>query len=379
MYLSLVTANLPLWDDGAWRPLPRLEGTLTADVCVIGLGGSGLSCIDELRAMGRSVVGLDAVDVAAGAAGRNGGLLLPGTADYHHDAVRLLGRERALRLHQLTLEEVARIDAQAPGTVRFPGSVRLSSPDEDADCDAQFAAMRADGLPVERYEGPFGLGLFFPGDASFNPLRRCRALAARVQAAGARLFGASPAVRIAAGTVATPAGAVHADRVIVAVDGRLELLLPELLGVVRTARLQMLGTAPTREIDIPCPMSARWGFDYWQQAPDGSIALGGGRDIVMDQEWTAGGEPTGLVQAHLDSVLRDRLGVRAPVSHRWAANVSYTETGLPVLTEVRPGVWAIGGYSGTGNAIGALCGRAVARVACGEPSEFAGLMTTTRS
>ena len=80
------------------------------------------------------------------------------------------------------------------------------------------------------------------------------------------------------------------SRVIVAVDGRLESLVPELAGTVRTARLQMLATAPTREIDIPCPVYARYGFDYYQQLPDGSVALGGGRDKAFDEEWTTANE-----------------------------------------------------------------------------------------
>jgi glycine/D-amino acid oxidase-like deaminating enzyme len=41
--------------------------------------------------------------------------------------------------------------------------------------------------------------------------------------------------------------------------------------------------------------------------------------------------------------------------------VGYTESGLPVVSEVRPGVWAVGGYSGTGNVIGTLLGRGMAR------------------
>ena len=35
----------------------------------------------------------------------------------------------------------------------------------------------------------------------------------------------------------------------------------------------------------------------------------------------------------------------------------YTANALPFLGEVRPGVWAAGGYCGTGNVIGALCAR----------------------
>src|SRR6185312_5764020 len=83
--------NVPVWDDLTWRPLAALNSGVTTDVCVIGLGGSGLTAVSELLALGRRVVGIDAADVAAGAAGRNGGFLLGGTADFHHDAVAAIG------------------------------------------------------------------------------------------------------------------------------------------------------------------------------------------------------------------------------------------------------------------------------------------------
>ncbi len=62
----------------------------------------------------------------------------------------------------------------------------------------------------------------------------------------------------------------------------------------------------------------------------------------------------------LESFLRESIGVLAPITHRWAASVSYTTDGKPVLEEVRKGVFVIGGYNGTGNIIGALYGRKVA-------------------
>lgn len=43
--------------------------------------------------MGLSVVGVDAEDLAAGAAGRNGGFLLAGLADFYHESVKSSGRE----------------------------------------------------------------------------------------------------------------------------------------------------------------------------------------------------------------------------------------------------------------------------------------------
>lgn len=369
---SAAAPNTPVWEDGGWPGLPRLRGEVTADVCVIGLGGSGLSAVGELRALGASVVGVDAGPVAGGAAGRNGGFLLAGSSKFYHDAVAAYGRGRALAIYRATLAEMDRITDETPEAVRRVGSLRIAaSDDEVADCRAQLAAMRADGLVVEWHEGSEGAGLLVPGDGAFNPLLRCRLLAARHADAGARLFEHSPAVEIRANEVRTAEGRVRCGQVIVAVDGGLERLLPALEGRVRTARLQMVATAPLPEIRFPRPVYMRYGYEWWQQLPDGRIALGGFRDRGGDPEWTCDAEPCDAVQGMIGGFLRGALGIDAPVTHRWAASVGYTDDGLPVLAQVEPGVWACGGYSGTGNVIGAICGRAAAQWAVTGRSELA--------
>lgn len=357
-------ANIPVWDDSEWEPLPTLEGDARADVCVIGLGGSGLSCARELLELGKSVVAVDAAAVGGGAAGRNGGFLLAGLAPFYHQVVAELGRERARGLYELTLKELDRIAAETPEAVRMVGSLRVAaSESETEDIRLQLSAMEADHLPVSAYEGPEGIGILIPTDGSYNPLQRCRTLAARLRQDGAQLFERSRVISISRDLVQTSVGAVHCESVIVAVDGNIEQLLPELRGRVRTARLQMLATAPTDEITVPRPVYSRYGLEYWQQLPDGRIALGGFRDHGGEAEWTGAGLPSPRVQDELTSFLRGHLGVTSPVTHRWAAPVGFSSTSLPVLDEVRPGVWALGGYSGTGNVLGALCGRLAARLA----------------
>ena len=367
----------PLWDDGRWAPLPALQDDVAADVCVVGLGGSGLAAVDELLSRGASVVGIDAGVVGGGAAGRNGGFLLAGLADPYHRVVEALGRDRARQLYALTLTEMDRMTAAVPSAVRRVGSLRIEDDEAGrADCAAQAAALRADGFAVEEYEGPEGQGLLFPDDGAMQPLHRCRSLAQQAVSQGARLYEGSPAVALEPGRVATPDGAVSCAAVVVAVDGRLELLLPELARAVRTVRLQMLGTAPTDEIHVPRPVYLRGGYEYWQQLPDGRLAVGGFRDVGGDAEETTSTEPGEPVQRAIERHLRERIGVTADVTHRWAASVGYTRTGLPWLGEVRDRVWAAGGYCGTGNVVGALCGRAAAARALGQDhpgSAFQGL------
>jgi gamma-glutamylputrescine oxidase len=346
-------------------------------VCVVGLGGSGLRALAALADLGHRVVGIDAGPVAAGAAGRNGGFLLAGMAPFHHDLVATVGRPLALELHRATAREIDRIAAETPAAVRLVGSLRVAdSAEELADCEVQHDAMVRDGLPVERYDGPAGTGLRFPGDGALQPVARCLALAGRLADRGVALHEATPALDVRRDEVSVPGGRVRCGAVVVAVDGGLERLLPELRGRVRTARAQMLATAPTSDVRLPCPVYARWGYDYWQQLPDGRVVLGGLRDRFEAEEWWAGGEPlpTTALQRRLDAVLVERIGVRAPVTHRWAGGIAFTDDRLPVLEEVRDGVWVAGAYSGTGNVVGALCGEAAARRAVGAPSLWADLL-----
>jgi glycine/D-amino acid oxidase-like deaminating enzyme len=365
--------NRPAWAANLQEDVyPALAGDLTADVCVVGLGGSGLTCIHELLQLGVRVVGVDEGTVAAGAAGRNGGFLLAGAASFYHRVVSQLGRDRARRIYQLTLEEMDRITAASGGTVRRTGSLRIAaSPEEMLDCDLQRQALQADGFAAEAYEGIEGTGLFFPANGSFNPLARCRSLAASATDLGATLYENSRAVSFGDGTVRTENGLIRCRHIIIAVDGRLDLVVPELSRRVRTARLQMLSTGPIEEMVATLPVYRRWGYDYWQQLPDGRVVLGACRDRFLETEWTTDADPTAEVQECMESVLRDIVGVKAPVHQRWAASVAYSTDTLPVLANVKPGVWAIGGYNGTGNVIGALYGRMVAQLVVKGKSEFA--------
>jgi glycine/D-amino acid oxidase-like deaminating enzyme len=316
--------------------------------------------VQELEARGATVVGVDAAAVGGGAAGRNGGFLLAGLARPYHEVVAQLGRQTAARLYRRTLQEMER----TPGARRV-GSLRIEDDEAGlADCAAQADALRADGFDVEEYDGPEGRGLLLPQDGVLQPLERVRTLTRQSVSA---LFEHSPVVSLTGTAVETARGRVRCAAVVVAVDGNLDLLLPEV--PVRTVRLQMLATEPVAP-RWDRPVYLRDGYEYWQQLPSGEIALGGFRDLGGAEEETRSTETSAVVQDALERFLRDRLAVEAPVTHRWAASVGYTTDRLPFLGEVRPGVWACGGYSGTGNVVGALCARQVACAALGVAADY---------
>ena len=360
------------WDDdpvvAAWPGLPPLDGHVTADACVVGLGASGLAAVEALAERGLTVVGVDAGRVGGAAAGRNGGFLLGGPAPFLHEAIARWGEESAVTLYRATLAELDAVAARlGPAVLRRVGSIRLAGlpgePDEDEerDCDRLAAAMRAHGLAVEQYDGELGRGLFVPGDAAVNPARRvietARGLGQR-----AALHEHTRVRRIAAGRVDTERGSVAAPVIVVAVDGRLDALVPSLAGRVRTARLQMLATAPVPP-RVPCPLYCRWGYDYAQQLPTGELAVGGGRDRFVDDEWTPDAEPTAPVQGWIEQVARRIAATPVTVTHRWAAPVGFTDDGRPLCVRVDDGVVAAGGYSGTGNLVGPVVARAAVALA----------------
>lgn len=368
------------WDDDpavrTWRGLPRLDRDRTADACVVGLGGSGLAAVGALLERGLDVVGVEAGRVAAGAAGRNGGFLLGGPASFIHHALKAWG-PGALDLYRATLVELDRLSGLlGPDVIQRVGSIRLAghpgapASDEEArerdaelaDCAAHAQVLRANGLKVEAYEGKLGKGLFLPDDGAMNPARRALGLAA-LYSGRAALYEHSPVCSVAPGLVTTAYGSVRAPLVIVAVDGRLETVLPALAGRVRSARLQMLGTAPILPRRLPCPIYCRGGYDYAQQGADGRLFVGGGRDRFLDLEWTHDITPTRPLQDFAEKLAVRMAGRPVEVTHRWGASVAYTADGRPLCMEVEDGVFACGAYNGTGNLVGPVAVRAAVAAA----------------
>lgn len=375
------------WDDApdvaAWAGLPPLDGDAAADACVIGLGGSGLAAVESLLDRGLSVVAIDAGRVGAGAAGRNGGFLLGGPDAYLHRAIEAWGEDVAVSLYRATLRELDRLASFVPDVVRRVGSIRLAglpcdaeSADEAADhareladCELHEAALRKHGIPVERYDGSLGRGLYLPDDAAMNPARRAIGMANLLQRRAA-LHEHTRVRSVSSERVETERGTITAQIVVVALDGKLDVLLPQLSSRVRTARLQMLATAPVSRGRLQCPVYGRWGYDYAQQDAAGRIFVGGGRDRFEADEWTTDAGPSEPVQRYIEHVAVRFAGGPVEPTHRWAASVGFTvgTAGRALCTAVDDGVVAIGGYNGTGNLVGPVAARAaVALVLDGTP------------
>ena len=358
--LPQAVIDRPVWDKDSWAGLAPLDGDAAADLCVVGLGGSGLAAVDEGLRLGKSVVGVDAGAVAGEAAGRNGGFLLAGMSVSYNEARDRWGRETAQKVYRMSLDELDRILTQPAS--RRTGSLRIADSDAELDdISLELAALREDGFEAEPYDGPEGPGMHLAYDGVCNPMQRARDLVPGLVEKDAALYENTRVTSIEPNRVITELGAIEAERIVVAVDGRIELLLPELKGRVRTARLEMLSTEPMAIRYTKANYTA-YGYIYWQQLPDGRLAIGGLRDRFAEHSWSVQPGPTDEVQSALDGYLDD-LGIEAAVECRWAGHAAYTEDRAPIYEEIRAGAFVVGGYCGHGNVLGSVYGRAAVRSA----------------
>jgi glycine/D-amino acid oxidase-like deaminating enzyme len=317
----------------------------------------------------------EAREIAGGASGRNGGFALRGATLPYDEARAALGRERARSVMELTEGALDRMEALAGDAFRRVGSYRLAYDEAElAALRREHDALRADGFEVEWVDeltpplDALYLGaILHPSDGALQPARWVRRLAAHAAAAGADIRERDP-VRL---------GEVDADVIVVAGDGFIPRLLPE-LPVVST-RGQVLATAPLDVVVYDRPHYARGGFDYWHQLPDGTFVLGGQRDASLESERTDVEQTTETIQFRLDELAEKLVGFRPAVTHRWSGIWGTTPDLMPLVGEVREDVWVAGGYSGHGNALGLACGDLAARAVLGDEPPQLEIFDATRS
>ncbi len=365
------------------RAFPALDSDHRADVCVVGAGVTGASCAWRLLEHGVGVTLVDGRQAAAAASGRNGGLAVVGTGlGYLELAARELagdvfGGSGAREINSATwraLDAMIELAAELgiPQAVRRTGSLWVAQEEhEAAEIEEALSTAPASRIPCrpapdlipEPMRDRCHTAAFFPGDAELLPATWVRTLAAAAADRGATLFEQSPVTTIDrrgdGWVVHARSGTVHAQAVVVACDGLIPRLLPQLDGVVYPVRGQVLATEPLQHGPLAYPTHSQSGFMYYRPTDDGRVVVGGGRLEQLEHEYTDAETVTAGVQARLDAFLAEWLGLGgARVTHRWAGIMGFSADLLPVVGALpdSPGLYVAGGYSGVGNVLGHLCG-----------------------
>jgi glycine/D-amino acid oxidase-like deaminating enzyme len=344
---------------------------------VVGAGVTGASCAWRLLEHGVGVTVVDGRRAAAAASGRNGGFAVTGTGLDPGELEGRLGAAGARDLRAATERSLdAMIDLAAelgvPQAVRRSGSLWVAQDEhERAEIERALAAAAAAGIPcrpaADLIPGPMRdrchAAAFFPRDAELLPATWVRTLAAAAADRGAELFERSPASGLERNgdgwIVHAGGGTVLAQAVVVACDGLIPRLLPQLDGIVYPVRGQVLATEPLQQRPLAYPTHSQSGFMYYRPTDDGRVVVGGSRLEQLEHEYTDEETVTAGVQARLDAFLGGWLGLGdAGVTHRWAGIMGFSADLLPVVGALpdSPGLYVAGGYSGVGNVLGHLCG-----------------------
>ena len=288
---------------------PALEEELTADVCVIGAGFTGLSAALNLAELGMSVVVLEAERVGYGASGRNGGLVGSGQRQDVLEAEEQFDVARSRQLWNFA--ELAKQEIQN----------RVEK--HNIPCDLQkgqlvgvhkksylgWAQELADAL-TERYDYPFCRplnaeetheyvatndfleGLYDTEALNLHPLNYTLGLARAASDAGVRIFENSRVTsytRTDPAVVTTVTGKVTASFIVLACNGYLGNLEPRSAGKIMPINNFMIATEPLGEDRAREVINGRFGVhdtrfvvNYFRMSDDHRLLFGGGENYRPD-------------------------------------------------------------------------------------------------
>ncbi|MBO0369478.1 FAD-binding oxidoreductase [Pseudomonas putida] len=352
-------------------PYPALQEQLSADVCVVGGGLTGVNTALELAERGLSVILLEARRIGWGASGRNGGQLIRGIGHDVSGFARYVGQDGVRYLQQAGIDSVElvreRIAQYAIDCDLRWGFCEL------ANTPAQFAAFKDEQAQLaelgyrhatrlvdathigevvasEQYAG----GLIDMGSGHLHPLDLVQGEACAAAKLGVRIFEQSPVLRIEHGpsvTLHCAHGKVRAQSLVLGCNAHLDELEPRLSGKVLPAGSYVVATERLPEqvaqALIPQNMALcdqKVGLDYYRLTADNRLLFGGACHY-------SGRDPKDIAAYMLPKVRKvfpQLADVR--IDYQWGGMIGITANRFPQVGRLSqyPNVYYAQGYSGHG-------------------------------
>ena len=369
-----------LWLDeaSATRLTPLGTGTHAVDAVVVGLGITGATAALELAEAGLSVLGIDAHGLGWGASARSGGFLLVEHAIEYPARRAQFGVDRMRTVIEMARSTHALIESRfaKAGEHKRCGSLILPMADDPKEQETLAEAARLlteDGVPCttgvvrDDIQG-FAPGLSIPEDGEVHPGKLLAEIGAQATAAGATLRqGLVTEIHPKQRLITTTDATISYGVAVIAVNAWTRRLLPDI--DIEPQRAQMIATrpvAPVRTLDPVC--YGCWGYDYFRQRDDGRLLLGGRRHLHREDEATDDTRTTDAIQGDLERYLERHLSAFGPfeIEARWSGTMGFSPDELPFWRTLEdydgaPSTHVLGGMTGHGMGLGAVCGQTVAR------------------
>lgn len=371
---------------------PRLNGAVSADVCVVGAGFSGLSTALHLAERGVDVILVEANRIGWGASGRNGGQVIGGYGQASPDKIgKMFGPEAEALTWKMGFEcvevlkgivERYKIDCDLKWgyldlAVKPRHIAALKEMAEDfARHGAPFEMQFVEKRDLHEYVGSdrYLAGLYTKGNGHVHPLNLALGEARAITALGGRIYEQSRVVSIERGktvTVRCEEGSITADRLILCGNAYMGNLVPELASRVIPAGSYIIATEPLPDAlwqkvlpkdEAVCDLNTA--LDYYRLSADRRLLFGGLANY------------SGRVPSSIEAALRPKMEKVFPylsdikVEYEWGGNMGIGLNRIPQLGRVEPNIFYVQAYSGHGVAPTHLSGKILADAVFGRSDEF---------
>ncbi|MEO1274932.1 MAG: FAD-binding oxidoreductase, partial [Pseudomonadota bacterium] len=229
------------------------------------------------------------------------------------------------------------------------------------------AAGMAERLETRRYHG----GLAWRDGGHLHPLRYALGLAEAAATAGARIREHSPVTALRPGRVVTREGTVRAEHVILAMNGYVDGLEPEVARTVAPINSLVCATEPLgRERaealmrTTACVFDTRFVLDYYRMTSDTRLVWGGAesygtrfpRDIEV------------RMKKRILAVFPQLADVA--ITHAWGGTLGITRPRAPAFQRLGKSMLSVAGWSGSGIHMATMGGLIAADAVAGQAERF---------
>ena len=390
-------------------PRPPLDGSIAADVVILGAGFTGLWTAYYLLQHDPAlrVVVVEKAIAGFGGSGRNGGWCSAGFPVGLDELERRFGRQAAGQLYKAmvaTVDEVGRV-VQAEELLcdyEKGGALRLArGPHQVPLLQRTLASYRERGF-TEHYHllgkdetarrirvSGVEAALFTPHCATIHPGKLVRGLARIVEQHGGIIYEHTAATGYTAGSTPvlhTMRGDVRANVVVLAGESYLSQLdqlarhlIPIYSLIVLTEPLKPEQWQEIGWTGRECVGSSKYVVDYLSRTRDGRILFGG-----RGAPYHFGSRIADAYDRHqpTHTMLRQATMAWFPTvrpeqfSHAWGGPLGVPRDWMPTMSYDRhTGIAMAGGYTGQGVATANLSGRVLADLIMGNKSELTTLPT----
>ncbi|MEX0970949.1 MAG: FAD-binding oxidoreductase [Paracoccaceae bacterium] len=381
-YYTATAKQLPLQS--------ALQGAVSADICVIGAGYTGLSAALHLRERGYDVVVLEAQRIGFGASGRNGGQVGSGQRLGQDVLEKQLGHDAAHAMWDIAQEAKATVKEliekhniacdYTPGVLHAAfGKADLADAEAEVEHLAKhynysdISALDAAGIRAHLGTKAYCGGNLDMGAAHLHPLNYALGLGRAARDAGVRIFEQSRVTRIEHGTPAsvyTNAGHVRAHYVVVAGNGYLGGLVPQVSARVMPINNFIVATEPLGDLadevikQNVAVADSKFVVNYYRLSADKRMLWGGGESYGYRF-------PRNLAQKARKPMLAvfPQLA-NAKIDYAWGGTVAITTRRMPAFQRISGNILSAGGYSGHGVALATQAGKLMAEAIAGQAERF---------